>query len=60
MIITAAMRLGKARAEHEKHKSDPGRNVSTGQELYAAQRAFESTLDEWYAEMAKKPSEDVR
>jgi hypothetical protein len=44
--LEAAINLARARAEHEKYKSDPERNVLTGRALYEAQRAFDALMSE--------------
>jgi hypothetical protein len=44
-FISLAIELAKARKAHEEHKSDPSRNVGTGQALYAAEQGFGAALD---------------
>ena len=45
-ILLLALDLADARREHEEAKSDPSRNVGTGQRLYAAQQNLEKVLDQ--------------
>lgn len=44
-LLQFVSKLAEARKAHDEGKSDPSRNVGTGQVLYAAERAFGDALD---------------
>ena len=45
-VLEAALAVGRARQDHEGAKSDPSRNVATGQTLYAAETHFDRVVRE--------------
>ncbi|HYX22398.1 MAG TPA: hypothetical protein VFA98_16260 [Thermoanaerobaculia bacterium] len=45
-ILKAALAVGRARQVHEDAKSDPSRNVATGQAVYAAETHFDRVMRE--------------
>ena len=57
-IALLAIRCAKARKLHEESKSDPTKNVSTGQALYALETGLTQALD-FYAKLPNFYDEDA-
>lgn len=52
-VLHAALAVGRARLDHDVAKSDPSRNVATGQTVYAAEAHFDHVVRQALAEQAK-------